>query len=173
MIARLRELEMERRILQATVESRAQALSADEVARLQADYEARLRAQEEAHHRALQAARRESVAGSRAVLKGKMAEQMAPLLPGFDYLPADARFLGDPVDYVVFDGYSACKDGGDCAAVEIVILDIKRGQAHLSRGQRFIAEAITAGRVHFEIVRVQDNGRVERQRWTMPGRRGK
>ncbi len=65
---------------------------------------------------------------SRAVLKGKMAEQVAPLLPGFAYWPADARFLGDPVDYVIFDGYSACKDnhtdGGD---IEVVILDIKRG----------------------------------------------
>ena len=39
-----------------------------------------------------------------------MAEQMAPLLPGFAYLPADARFLGDPIDYVIFDGYSAVKD---------------------------------------------------------------
>ena len=57
-----------------------------------------------------------------------MAEQMAPLLPGFDYWPAAARFLGDPVDYVIFDGYSACKDGGsDGEDLEIVLVDIKRG----------------------------------------------
>ena len=43
---------------------------------------------------------------SRAVLKGKMAEQFAPILPEFQYLPSDAKFLGDPVDYVVFDGYT-------------------------------------------------------------------
>ncbi len=162
---RLRELETEQRVLRATVESEARALSADDLIRLRADYEAKLRAQAEAHRRELAAARRESVAGSRAVLKGKMAEQMAPLLPGFDYLPADARFLGDPVDYVVFDGYSACKDGGDCASVEIVILDVKQGQARLSRGQKLIAEAVAAGRVRFEVVRVNDDGQVERRIW--------
>ncbi|GEM_PF-3115242 len=165
MIRRLRELETDRRILRATMEAKAQALSADDLIRLRAEYEARLQAQEEAHRRALAAARRESVAGSRAVLKGKMAEQMAPLLPGFDYLPADARFLGDPVDYVVFDGYSACKDGGDCASVEIVILDVKQGQARLSRGQRLIAEAVASGRVRFEVVHVRDDGRIERRIW--------
>ncbi len=165
LIRRLRELEMEQRILRATMESEARALSADDLIRLREEYEAKLRAQAEAHRRELASARRESVAGSRAVLKGKMAEQMAPLLPGFDYLPADARFLGDPVDYVVFDGYSACKDGGDCASVEIVILDVKQGQARLSRGQRLIAEAVAAGRVRFEVVRVGDDGAVERHTW--------
>src|SRR5215471_8493141 len=49
-------------------------------------------------------ASRKSVERSRSTLKGQIAEQMAPLLPGFSYSAADARFLGDPVDYVVFDG---------------------------------------------------------------------
>ena len=48
--------------------------------------------------------RRDTLGKSRAVLKGKIAEQLAPLLPGFDYNPADARFIGSPIDYI-----SACK----------------------------------------------------------------
>jgi predicted Holliday junction resolvase-like endonuclease len=105
-----------------------------------------------------------SVEQSRSTLKGKMAEQMAPLLAGFEYLPADARFLGDPVDYVVFDGYTAVKDDGvDAASLELVILDIKHGKANLTGPQRAIARAIEAGRVRFEVVRIAEDGTVRKQ----------
>ena len=58
---------------------------------------------------------------------------MPPCCRGFDYLPADARFLGDPVDYVVFDGYSAMRDANlDDADLEVVILDVKHGRSKLS-----------------------------------------
>jgi len=67
-------------------------------------------------------ARRESLVRSRSSLKGQIAEQMAPLLPGFRYLPADARFLGDPIDYVVFNGYSDARDRGAESGLEIVLL---------------------------------------------------
>ncbi|HID60336.1 MAG TPA: hypothetical protein EYP46_00570 [Hadesarchaea archaeon] len=36
---------------------------------------------------------------SRAALKGRIGEQPAPPLPMFEYEPADARFMGSPVDY--------------------------------------------------------------------------
>ncbi len=113
---------------------------------------------------AIEQACQRSVEQSRSTLKGKMAEQMAPLLAGFDYLPADARFLGDPVDYVVFNGYTAVKDdGADPASLEVVILDIKHGKANLSASQRAIARAVEAGRVRFEVVRIAEDGSVRRQ----------
>ncbi len=143
-------------------------------ARLIQAYEGRLRAFQEERDRTIREARRESTDQSRAVLKGKMAEQMAPLLPGFDYLPADARFLGDPVDYVIFDGYTEVKDNGaDGDALEVVIVDIKRGQTGLSHGQRQIARAIRDGRVRFEIVRIADDGTVRTQKWRSRRRRRK
>lgn len=44
--------------------------------------------------------RADAVDISRAVLKGKVAEQMAPLLPGFlaKHNPADAKFISSPID---------------------------------------------------------------------------
>ncbi len=73
-------------------------------------------------------AQKRSVNTSRAVLKGKMAEQLAPIMPQFEYLPSDAKFLGDPVDYVVFDGYTDLRDGdGRAEDIEIVLIDIKSG----------------------------------------------
>ena len=46
--------------------------------------------------RVVEEERADAVDASRAVLKGKIAEQIAPLLPGFlaKYNPADARFIG-------------------------------------------------------------------------------
>ena len=84
-----------------------------------------------------------------------LAEQLAPIMPQFEYLPSDAKFLGDPVDYVVFDGYTDLRDGeGRAEDIEIVLIDIKSGGARLTKGQVAIAQAIQAGRVRFETVRI-------------------
>lgn len=51
--------------------------------------------------------RRDSVDRSRATLSGQFLEKLAPRFPGFPYDPTDLRFLGTPVDYVVFAGLGA------------------------------------------------------------------
>ena len=120
---------------------------------LSAEYEKRLAELKLEHQQALIDAKKRSVNTSRAVLKGKMAEQLAPLFPEFHYLPSDAKFLGDPIDYVVFDGYTDFRDGdGRAEDIEVVFIDIKSGKARLSKGQQAIAQAIGAGRVRFETV---------------------
>jgi len=146
--------------IDATYRARTEA----ERSRLVQHYEARIHELEGQHAETVVSARRQGVDQSRAVLKGKMAEQMAPLLPGFSYWPADARFLGDPVDYIVFSGYSMAKDVGD-EDVEIVILDIKQGKSILTEGQRKIAKAVEAGRVRFEVVRVFADGTLRSYTW--------
>lgn len=123
--------------------------------RIKAEYEQYIAELELEHQQALMAAQKRSVNTSRAVLKGKMAEQLAPILPEFRYLPSDAKFLGDPVDYIVFDGYTDFRDGeGRAEDINVVLIDIKSGQARLTKGQQAIAEAIRAGRVRFETLRI-------------------
>ena len=123
--------------------------------RIQAEYEKYIAELELEHKQALLDAQKRSVNTSRAVLKGKMAEQFAPILPEFQYLPSDAKFLGDPVDYVVFDGYSDFRDGeGRAEDIEVVLIDIKSGGARLTKGQQAIAQAIAQGRVRFETIRI-------------------
>ncbi|MGC9357761.1 MAG: Holliday junction resolvase-like protein [Anaerolineae bacterium] len=141
-------------------------------ARLIQTYEGKLRLLQEEQRDAIRQARKDSTDQSRAVLKGKMAEQIAPMLPGFDYWPADARFLGSPIDYVVFDGYTEVKDNGASGDdLEVVILDIKKGRSSLNRGQRQIARAVREGRVRFEIVRIFDDGTVKSHAWRSRRRR--
>ena len=130
-------------------------LSSSRNGRIKAEYEQYIAELELEHQQALTLAQKRSVNTSRAVLKGKMAEQLAPILPEFQYLPSDAKFLGDPVDYVVFDGYTDFRDGDGAAEdIEIVLIDIKSGGARLTKGQQAIAEAIQQGRVRFETVRI-------------------
>ncbi len=156
----------ERQTLRAELLATLEAKTRADRERLIRAYEQQLTALKTERREAIIEARRESTEQSRAVLKGKLAEQIAPLLPGFAYLPADARFLGDPVDYVVFSGYSEVKDNGaNGDALEVVILDIKKGQAGLTKGQRRIAEAIAAGRVRFEVVRVFEDGTIKSHEW--------
>ncbi len=97
---------------------------------------------------ALRGARKNAVALSRATVFGQVAEQLVPLLPDFPHDLEDARFLGAPIDYVVFDGYAANDE------VEIVFVEVKTGNAKLSRGERRVRDAVRAGRVRFETLRL-------------------
>ncbi|MGA2378657.1 MAG: Holliday junction resolvase-like protein [Spirochaetia bacterium] len=118
------------------------------------------------HERNLSEARRESVQKSRSSLKGQIAEQMAPLLPGFRYLPADARFLGDPIDYLVFSGYTDLRDNRTGASdLDIVLLEVKQGASSLSPLQRAIAKSVQEGRVRFEILRISEEGALSSETW--------
>jgi predicted Holliday junction resolvase-like endonuclease len=134
----------------------------------------------ESQDRNVLAARRESVEKSRSSLKGQIAEQMAPLLPGFLYEPADARFLGDPIDYVVFNGYTTVRDGGSQggagraadAGLEVVLLEVKQGASALSPFQKAIAASVEAGRVRFEICRITGDGTVITETWRPRRARG-
>jgi predicted Holliday junction resolvase-like endonuclease len=116
--------------------------------------------------RNLTEARRDSVQRSRSTLKGQIAEQMAPLLPGFNYVAADARFLGDPIDYVVFSGYTDLRDNpSESADLDIVLLEVKQGGSSLSPFQKAIAKSVQEGRVRFEILRIADDGALAYETW--------
>lgn len=94
--------------------------------------------------------RRDAAKRSLSVLGGKASEQLVPLLPDFyeDYSPSDARFVGSPVDYVVFDGLKE----GDLR--RIVLVEVKTGSSGLNRNERAVRRAVEEGRVDFEVLRL-------------------
>jgi predicted Holliday junction resolvase-like endonuclease len=96
-------------------------------------------------------ARREAIRGSRLTKGGQIAEHLAPFLPGFceSFNPKDARFVGHPVDFVVFDGLEEGEVGS------IVFLEVKSGDSSdLSKRQRQIRRTVDAGNVRFETLRL-------------------
>jgi len=89
-------------------------------------------------------ARKSAVEQSRAVLGGKFTEQMVPFFPDFKYDPTEVRFIGSPIDLVVFPGLST----GD--PQEIVILEVKTGNAQLTPAQKKIRQLIENGMVRWD-----------------------
>lgn len=96
-------------------------------------------------------ARREAIRGSRLTKVGQIAEHLAPFLPGFceSFNPKDARFVGHPVDFVVFDGLEEGEVRG------IILLEVKSGDSSdLNKRQRQIRRAVDGGNVRFETLRL-------------------
>ncbi|MGD0780875.1 MAG: Holliday junction resolvase-like protein [Dehalococcoidales bacterium] len=92
-------------------------------------------------------ARKSAVSQSRAVLGGKFTEQMVPFFPDFQYDPTEVRFIGSPIDMVVFPGLAQ----GD--PQEIVILEVKTGKnAQLTSVQKKIRQLIEDGMVRWDEV---------------------
>lgn len=80
---------------------------------------------------------------SKAVLTGQAAEQIAPYLEDFPYYPGDTRFLGSPIDMVVFDG--AIIDDIE----KVVLVEIKTGNSRLNERQKQIKKAVQEGKVEW------------------------
>ncbi len=95
---------------------------------------------------------------SRQTLGGRFAEQLAPYFDEFNYDPTEARFLGSPIDFVVFPGIATGVPRG------IVFVEVKSGKAQLDRGQRKlrnIVERIGSQDIRFETIRLLKDGLAE------------
>src|SRR5260370_41888130 len=89
---------------------------------------------------------------------GKVFEQLVAYLPDCGFNPKDARFLGSPVDFVVFDGLS------DGALRRVVFIEVKTGTADLSRRERQVRDAVEARQVAWAEMRAGGGGRAPNSR---------
>lgn len=94
--------------------------------------------------------RKEAIAKSRAVLGGQFSEQLAPFLPNFKYSPTEARFVGKPVDFLVFRGMD------EKSIEEVVFVEVKSGKAKLSEQEKNLKETIQNKRVRWEEYRIPE-----------------
>lgn len=97
------------------------------------------------------AAREDSLKRSRAIIRGQATEHLAPFVIK-DTNPKDCRFLGNPVDYILFDGLSDVTDGVSDQVNSIKFIDIKTGSSGLNKAQRRIRDAIKEGKVSFQVI---------------------
>ena len=87
--------------------------------------------------------RQDAIAKSQSTLVGKITEHFIPFLPDFTYNPKDARFLGSPIDYVVFDGLS------EGELKKIVLIEIKTNLGTLTKRERQIRDVVQSGNVEW------------------------
>lgn len=87
--------------------------------------------------------REDSATRSQSTLIGKITEHFIPYLPDFSYNPQDARFLGAPIDFIVFDGLSE----GDIK--QVVLIEVKTNKGSLTTRERQIRNAVNEGKVQW------------------------
>ncbi|MBR9693075.1 hypothetical protein GOV07_04050 [Candidatus Woesearchaeota archaeon] len=92
--------------------------------------------------------RADAIKRSRAVLSGQFSEQLAPFLPDFPWKPTEARFIGKPIDFLVFKGM----DEKDIS--EVVFVEVKSSKSQLSSVERKLRDAIKAKKVSWEEYRI-------------------
>ncbi|MBU0757808.1 MAG: hypothetical protein KKF44_07080 [Nanoarchaeota archaeon] len=92
--------------------------------------------------------REDAIKKSRSVLTGQFSEQLAPYLPDFPYKPTEVRFIGKPIDFLVFKGMD------EKEPEEIVFVEVKSGDAGLSTPERKLRDVIKQKKVRWEEYRV-------------------
>lgn len=91
--------------------------------------------------------RNDAVKRSQSVIRGKVTEHLLPFFPDFPYNPKDARFLGSPIDLVIFDGPS------EGILREIVFVEIKAGKkSSLSWSEREVRSCVQEKRIGYSLI---------------------
>lgn len=94
--------------------------------------------------------RKDAVFRSRAVLSGQFSEQLAPFFPGFNFKPTECKFLGNPVDFIVFKGMDNKKID------EVVFVEVKSGNSKLSGIEKSLKETIENKNIRWEEYRIPE-----------------
>jgi predicted Holliday junction resolvase-like endonuclease len=72
----------------------------------------------------------------RVGIKGKVTETFAPFLQGFPFNASECKFIGDPIDYIVFEGLDEREIKG------IHLVEVKSDTSKLSKHQKQIKNII-------------------------------
>lgn len=95
--------------------------------------------------------RKDAIEKSRAVLSGNFSEQLAPYLPDFNFSPTECKFIGKPVDFIVFKGMD------EKNIDEVIFVEVKSGSSKLSPQEKNLKNAIENGNVRFKEYRVPED----------------
>jgi len=82
---------------------------------------------------------------TRAVNIGKNLEKVLPTMKDFKWPVPDSKFLGDPIDLIVFNGLSVNK------VKSISFIEVKSGKARLNRHQKSIRDAIEEQKLSYKV----------------------
>lgn len=99
------------------------------------------------------AVREDAILRSSRTLSGKTLEKLVPFLDEFPYDPHDIRWLGDPIDLVIFDGLSSSKTSGENIK-SIVLCEVKSGDSTLTKTQSRIKKLVEDKKVFWDEFRI-------------------
>jgi len=88
--------------------------------------------------------RKEAISKSRSIIGGQFSEQLAPFLPNFKFSPTECKFLGKPIDFIVFNGLDKKEIN------EITFVEVKSGNSKLTPTEKKLKNAIENKKVKWE-----------------------
>ncbi|KYK22753.1 hypothetical protein AYK24_00565 [Thermoplasmatales archaeon SG8-52-4] len=77
------------------------------------------------------------------IVTGQVAEKLAPFLKDFKHNPQSIQFLGNPIDYIVFEERG------------ITLLEIKSANSRLTQRQKKIKEQVKQKKIFWEEFRIK------------------
>ncbi len=92
--------------------------------------------------------KKEAILKSRSVIGGQFSEQLAPYLPNFKFNPTECKFIGKPIDFLVFRGMDE-KDIN-----EVIFVEVKSGNSKLSSHEKNLKDTIDKKRVRWVEYRI-------------------
>jgi len=98
----------------------------------------------------LKTEREDAIKRSRSSLTGLFSEQLSPYFPDFPYSPTECKFLGKPVDFVIFKG------ADENNIKEVVFLEIKSGESKLNKQEKNLKETILNKKVKWDEYKVKN-----------------
>ncbi|OYT42126.1 MAG: Holliday junction resolvase [Candidatus Aenigmarchaeota archaeon ex4484_224] len=93
--------------------------------------------------------REDAIKRSSSVLVGKTIEKLIPFTKEFDFNPRDVRWIGDPIDFIVFNGIS------EKEPKEIIFVEVKSGKSKLSKIQSKIKELIEKKKIKWKEIKIK------------------
>lgn len=90
--------------------------------------------------------RQDAINRSYSVNLGKITEHLVPFHASFlsQFNPKDARFIGSPIDLIVFDGSADKKEN-----LIIYFVEVKTGNSKLSAIQQKVRDAVVNGQIRW------------------------
>lgn len=79
---------------------------------------------------------------------GQISEHLVPFLENCKHEPKNMHFMGNPIDYIVFDFEEP----------KIVFLEVKSGNSKPSKRQKLVKNCVKTGRVFYEEIRINEKG---------------
>lgn len=98
----------------------------------------------------LKTEREDAIKRSRSILTGQFSEQIAPYFPDFPYSPTECKFLGKPIDFIVFKG------ADENNIKEVIFLEIKSGNSKLNKQEKNLKETILHKKIRWDEYKVRD-----------------
>ncbi|MCL4376084.1 hypothetical protein M1558_01165 [Candidatus Parvarchaeota archaeon] len=99
----------------------------------------------------MQKALEKTVNIQRPILKGKISEQLFPVLYEKEGDLSDLRFLGNPIDYIKFEGLSNLSE---TQKIRIKFIEIKTGNAKLNSNEEAVKKAVQDKEVYWEEITI-------------------